>query len=589
MEIDFLNTFIEEANEGLELWERTTLRFELGANEAEDINTLFRIAHNLKGSALSIGLEHLGTFLHRAEEILTSLKMGRLSRSPETVTLLLDINGFLSLWISELPAQPSHSPPELNSLLTRLDSLLGTSLSPVETESLGATSENDGIFFMEDPTSQNFQVSQLDSAQLSRSTEVEVRTEGQKGASKKSSQTASAAADVSFLRVPLPRLDDLLNLIGELVVDQAIMQNHRVSRSTDTPQALRTISQMGKTIQEVQSIGMSLRMMALEGTFQKLQRTARTVAGQLEKQVTVVVEGSEVELDKVVVERLSEPLVHMVRNAVDHGAETPAERELAGKQPQATLAIRAKQHEDMVIITIEDDGRGLHADKLVQKAIKMGLVPENTQMSDEEAWGLIFQPGFSTKAAITEISGRGVGMDVVATSIRNLKGSIQVKSEPGKGTRFTLTIPLSLSIIKGLIVTIDQERYVVPLSQLVETIDTKKFREETVRGKGRVLNVRGEIIPLLNTSKILGHVSKTEKGSNSESYLGVVALNRGRKVGFSVNSILGQQSVVLKSLSKACEDLPGIIGGAILSDGLPALVLDLNEFANSWSSKNEAC
>jgi two-component system chemotaxis sensor kinase CheA len=307
--------------------------------------------------------------------------------------------------------------------------------------------------------------------------------------------------------------------------------------------------------------------------FQKRKRIARDAGDQLGKTISFVTEGDHVEVDKMVMDRVSDPLTHLVRNAVDHGIESDADRVGLGKTERATVTLKAEQQEDRLIITLSDNGRGMDPVKLIAKAVEKGLILATDKLTDEEAYLLIFRPGFSTKETVSDLSGRGVGMDVVRTSVEDLNGKIRIQTEVGKGTQFIISLPLSMSIITGMVVAVDQRKYVVPVSQLLETVELGKFRVEHTTGEGRMFNLRGEVIPIFSLSAILhGPGSKARTGN------GLITWAHGKKVTFEVDEICGQQEVVLKKVGREMQGLPGIVAGAILSTGEPGFVLNLNDF-----------
>lgn len=565
--MSLINIFIEEANEGVEQWEKLCLRLESSADAATDIGVLFRIAHNLKGSAMTVGLDHLGHYLHSVEELLTALKGGKLAKSAEIVGVLLNVQTILQQWVGALDTEPSFKHPDAAASTAEIEAALrGEAMPPALAGPPVAANAAEAA-----PTAHP-------------ASPAEVVQEV-----KQAIASAQNGKDAVSIRVALQKLDTLLNLLGELVVDQAMMNRHRMMHTTASTMALRTISHMGKTIHEIQAIVMALRMVALDSTFQKLTRTARTVAQQLGKKIDIHLEGGDVELDKVIVDRLGEPLVHMVRNALDHGGELPADRVNAGKAEAITLVIGAKQMNDQVEIKIQDDGRGMDPEVLTRKAVEKGLLPANAKLTPEEAFALIFRAGFSTKTEVSEVSGRGIGMDVVAAAIHDLKGSIKIGSVKGQGTTFTLLLPLSLSIIEGLVVSVQEHKYVIPLTQLIETIDIRSVSLETARGKGRVINLRGDVVPLLGLHSLLRVNHRPHSAADDlTAKLCLVANCRGKKIGFAVDSIVGQQSVVLKPFPKQFDRLPGVVGGAVLSDGEPALVLSLGDFRGIWSAAHAA-
>jgi two-component system chemotaxis sensor kinase CheA len=381
------------------------------------------------------------------------------------------------------------------------------------------------------------------------------------------------------LKVNRHKLDSLLNLIGELVVNQSMISGHRSQGTLESEHSDEILGYIEKLVYEIQGISISLRMTPIVPLFQKLKRIARDAGSTLSKTIQFVTEGEHVEVDKVILDRISDPLTHLVRNAVDHGLETDEERVQAGKLEKAIIVLKAEHQEDRIVLTLKDNGRGMNPQKLIAKAVEKGLISPQDVLSNTEAYDLIFKPGFSTKEAVTEMSGRGVGMDVVQRAISDLKGTIQIQTELGKGTEFVISLPLSLSILTGMVVGVDNHKYVVPVSQLVETVELNHFRIESSAGQGRIFNLRGEVIPIYSLSSILRlDKVKDSQFPKKKSCPGLITVHNGRKISFQIDQIFGQQQIVLKKLGSEMQDLPGVVAGAILSTGEPGLVLSLSDF-----------
>jgi len=318
---------------------------------------------------------------------------------------------------------------------------------------------------------------------------------------------------------------------------------------------------------------MSMRMVSLKATFQKMARLARDLSVKSRVPVEFTFAGEDTELDRNVVEEIGSPLVHMVRNAVDHGIEKPDDRRAAGKPEKGRVQLRAFHEGGNVIIKLSDDGHGLNKDKILAKAEHLGLIEKGAgaEMSNREIYGLIFHPGFSTADKVTDVSGRGVGMDVVKRSIENLRGRIDIQSEPGKGTTFIIRLPLTLAIIDGMIVTVGGERYIVPTIAIVESLRPEPEQVTTVVGKGEMLNLRGELLPLFRLYKLFGC---GDAKTDPTDALVVVVAGDGSTCALLVDELVDQQQVVIKSLGKTFDDLEGVSGGAIMGDGKVALILD---------------
>lgn len=568
------NVFIDEAKQSLAEAEETLMTLESNGFDIELVNKAFRLAHNFKGSARTVGFTELGRLAHKYEDVLTSIKKETLPLTPKLITALLKCNDTLRKELLETQADSSYVPSIDSDIdaLTRAASNDGAH-SNEPTSNVPHANETDwkaGFGFFDDEP---------------KKPSITPATRNQ-NASKPATKPATSNPADETLKIPAQRLDALLNIIGELVVNQSILDEQRAKNETGSHMAVQAIGYMSKLISDIQSLSISLRLVPIKPLFQKLRRTARDVADSLGKQVNLIEEGDHCELDKGVIDRIADPLNHMIRNAMDHGVDTAEERQNLGKNPIATVRIAALTQDDQVKIIVSDDGRGLNKEKIIEKSIKNGLIQSSDSLTDAQIFSLIFAPGFSTKEQVTDVSGRGVGMEVVQKAVDDLKGSIRIESEIGKGTTFEISLPLSLSIIGGMVIEANGQSYIVPVSQLVETIELNKYSIETVTGTGRALNLRGEILPVYNLTNILlrkrgrPQANKIEKDTTTVSRPALVTHYRGKKVTFEVDRIVNQQKVVLKRLGKEFERLPGIVAGAVLSNGEPGLVLSLDQLVS---------
>lgn len=399
------------------------------------------------------------------------------------------------------------------------------------------------------------------------------------------------------VRVPVTRLDQLIDAIGEAVIAQSMIVADSVISDIETPTTVeardslrRKVARAELIMRQIQELSMSLRMVSVKGVFQKMARLARDLSKKMDKKVDFVMEGENTELDKTVVENIGDPLVHMVRNAIDHGLETAEERLASGKSAVAKVVMRAFHKAGSVYIEIEDDGRGLSRPRILAKAIEQKLISPNEELTDAEVWNLIFRPGFSTAAKVTDVSGRGVGMDVVRRNIEALRGSVEISSVTGKGSLFTIRLPLTLAIIDGMVVRTRKERYIVPTLSIHTTVKPTPEQLSTVTGKGEILNLRGELIRLVRLSDVFscggqrGYVKEPSGMRQADGVVLVVEDMLGKKAGILVDEILDQQQVVIKNLG-AMGDVPGVTGGAIMNDGSVALIIDVGGVLRSAQDK----
>ncbi|MGZ8414375.1 MAG: chemotaxis protein CheA [Gemmatirosa sp.] len=378
-----------------------------------------------------------------------------------------------------------------------------------------------------------------------------------------------------FLRVRTDRLDRLIDMVGELVIAQSMIAGDQtLAAAAGTHHELtKKITHAGKIVRELQDLSMSMRMVPLKATFQKLTRLVRDVAAKLGKDVEFSTEGEDTEVDRNMVDVIGDPLVHMVRNALDHGVETPDDRLRTGKSRTGHVKLSAYQAGGSVIVELKDDGRGLHREKIVRKAIEKGLIESDRGMTDGEVFQLIFAPGFSTADKITDVSGRGVGMDVVKRNIESVRGRIEISSEPGQGTTFYVRLPLTLAVTDGMLVRVGTERYIVPTTNIHMSFRPERGMLQTVGGRGEVVTLRGEVMPIVRLHRLF-HVPGAVEDP-TQALLMIVGDGRQRRSALLVDELMSQQQVVAKSLGDGIGAVSGIAGGAILGDGRVGLILDV--------------
>ncbi|RRN55440.1 chemotaxis protein CheA [Pseudoxanthomonas sp. SGNA-20] len=388
---------------------------------------------------------------------------------------------------------------------------------------------------------------------------------------------APAAAGVheaeTSIRVSVDKVDALINLVGELVITQAMLK--QVSGGMDPAQAERLfagLELLERNTRDLQEAVIGVRMLPVDAVFRRFPRLVRDLSGRLGKHVRLRTIGEGTELDKGLIEKIADPLVHLVRNAIDHGLELPDARKAAGKDETGTITLAASHQGGHIVIEVADDGRGLNRAKILAKAAERGLaIPDNP--TDSQVWDLIFQPGFSTADQVTDLSGRGVGMDVVRKNIQALGGEVQLESAEGRGTRVVIRLPLTLAILDGMVVSSGGEILILPLSHVLEALQPEPDDIRTVAGEGRVLRVRGEYLPLLSLAGTFGY------GDGSGESLVVVVEGDGQKLALQVEELVGQQQVVVKNLEKNYRRVPGISGATILGDGRVALIVDVGGLA----------
>ena len=380
-------------------------------------------------------------------------------------------------------------------------------------------------------------------------------------------------ADTASIRVDTAKIDKLINLVGELVITQSMLSDLGSRfEMRQLPVLLERMAELERNTREIQERVMSIRMLPIGTAFARFPRLVRDLSTKAGKKIQLILSGEETELDKTVIESIGDPLTHLVRNSADHGLEPPEERLDNNKPEVGTIKLNAFHEGGNICITVEDDGRGLNRDKILAKAIKQGLLSENDKPTDDQIWPLIFKPGFSTAEKITDVSGRGVGMDVVKRNIESLGGTVTIKTATGKGTTFTLKLPLTLAIIEGMTVRIGRETYIVPLLSILESIQPKRETVKTVVGTGELINVRGTYLPMVRLYEVFNL-----QPEHTDPVKGILLIleTEGERVAVMVDEILGQQQVVIKSMEQNFRKVEGIAGATILGDGTVGFILDV--------------
>ncbi|MGA1225095.1 MAG: chemotaxis protein CheA, partial [Phycisphaerales bacterium] len=400
-------------------------------------------------------------------------------------------------------------------------------------------------------------------------------------------KSIASKADQS-VKVSTQRMDSLVNLVGELVIAQLMVVQDPIVSKIHDQRLSRNLAQLGKIVRDLQETSMSLRMVTLKATFQKMARLVRDVAAKAGKRIQLEVEGEDVELDRNVVEEIGDPLVHMIRNACDHGVETSEDRRKVGKSEIGTLRLRAFHSGGSIVIEVEDDGRGLSRERILRKCQEKGLLDPTRNLNDipdSEVFNYIFLPGFSTAEKVTDISGRGVGMDVVRRNIEALRGSVEIRSTPGKGSTFSMRLPLTMAIIDGMVVRVGAQRYIVPTLNIERSFRPTPSQLTMVLGKGEVVRVRDELLPIYRMRRVFNLAEGCDQLAEG---LLLVLENGKRRACVFVDEILGQQQVVIKSLGDSQPTIRGVSGGAILGDGRVALIVDVGGRLESATGSNQS-
>ncbi len=547
-EKEHLVGFLEESTEHMDAIETGLLEVEADPADTGKINELFRPFHTIKGIAGFLNLRDINRLTHEIETILDLGRKGELRITAGTVDLIFASVDVLKTQLDAIRtylAAPTEGPcpqPDITAIMRRLRlAARGQPCEPGGARTAGAATAPAADAPAEDR---------------------EGAAEG--GAARPGSK---AVLDQS-IRVDTAKLDMLVDAVGELVIAQSMVSLSDTIRSDD--KLLRNVAQVSKIVRDVQETAMAMRMVPIGQTFQKMRRLVRDVSRKAGKQVELAISGEETELDKNVIQQISDPLVHMVRNAVDHGIEAPADRLAAGKPAVGTVTLDAYHQGDSIVIEIRDDGRGLDPQKLIAKAIERGMLQPGETLSDQQAFGLIMAPGFSTAERITDISGRGVGMDVVRRNVEQLRGKIEIQSEKGRGSTFRIRLPLTLAIIDGMIVRVGTERLIIPTILIEQSLRPETKQITTVQQRGAMLQVRGELCPLIQLGVLFDYGPAIDPCSN----LVVITQCGGQKIALVVEELIGQQQVVIKTLGERFKKVMGVSGAAILGDGRVGLILE---------------
>ncbi len=571
-DLTLLGDFIAESRESMAGAEAALLELEANPEDIEAVNTVFRAFHTVKGTAAFMGLDRLAEFAHHAESLLSRVRDRELPYMQAVANLSLRSNDVLGEFLDAIERSVNgHEPITLPADYTALmHDLLNVDavLAGIDTRSVVSAAASMPSLQVDVPS---VTVTTGAPATAVTSESSAVRQTPMASTASVARSGTKTEADLS-VRVRTDRLDRLIDMVGELVIAQSMIAADPAVTAVGQHDLVKKVSQAGKIMRELQDLSMSMRMVPLKSTFQKLTRLVRDVALKAGKVVELVTEGEETELDRNMVDAIADPLVHMVRNAVDHGVEGPADREKAGKPRAGRVQLAAFQQGGSVIVELRDDGRGLNRDRILAKAIEKGLVSPNASLTDSEINALIFAPGFSTAEQVTDISGRGVGMDVVRRNIESIRGRIDIQSVLGQGTIFQIRLPLTLAVTDGMLVRVGDERYIVPLTSISLSFRPEPDMLSTIPPRGEVVMLRGEVLQVVRLHEMFGIPGAVT--NPAEAILMIIG-DGDHRVALLVDQLLGQQQVVAKALGDGVGEIPGISGGAILSDGRVGLIIDV--------------
>lgn len=686
---EFHGVFFEECSEGLDIMETGLLNLDNGA-DVEEINTIFRAAHSIKGGSASFGFIEISGFTHIMETLLDEMRDGRRQVTRDGVDLLLKSVDVLRGMVSAAQDETDIDKKQVDEVQLLLETMLtgelsetsldttmtdckdaegdnresakplamtetewGIQFSPhsqmlkngnepclilTELEALGELTvtadisslpalddivadtcyitwqfglrgnitkeqidelftwvlddcELDIVLLKQETVSDENALSDESKTDSSGEIKTETSDKGQKVKVEKNSikptekipdkktitkKSAPASKETSSIRVAISKIDELINMVGELVITQSMLSQTGSQLADGNHITLEKLheglSQLERNTRELQESVLQIRMLPISFSFSRFPRLVRDLSSKMGKNIELKMVGENTEVDKTVLEKISDPLVHLVRNSLDHGIETPEIRAAAGKPEVGTLELHAYHEGGDIIIKVIDDGAGLNKERIKQKAIEQGLVSDGEEITDEKIYNMIFQAGFSTAEKVTDVSGRGVGMDVVRRNIRDLGGNVSIMSNDGDGSTVTIRLPLTLAILDGQLASIGDETYIISLVSIVESLQMKTEKISSITGESEFYRLRDEYIPIIRVNQLF----EMGKGySELDNGLLVVVESDGQQVGLFVDELLGQQQVVIKSLETNFTQIQGVSGATILGDGTVALIIDV--------------
>jgi two-component system chemotaxis sensor kinase CheA len=576
-----LSDFVMESRDHIHTAETLLLTLDSDPTNTENLNSIFRSCHTIKGVAGFINLQDLGTLSHTLEGVLDKSRRSELVLTSSHIDLLLRsmdcLKELIKIIENCLGGEVYLLPVSFQDVMINLKNVINDQFTSSPPLAESPKTQESSLPDIQGSVSTMLGMENPSDASISPDVSVIIApVEMVQKVSDNAPVNGQAKSPTNLeetIRVPVQRLDQLIDAIGEAVIAQSMISADPTIRSS-TNQTLHTkIAQTTMIMRQLQELSMSLRMVSIRSTFQKMARLVRDLSKKSEKEVHFVTEGEDTEIDKSVVENIGDPLIHMIRNSVDHGLESPEERLAKGKEVFGTVLLKAYHKAGSVYIEIKDDGKGLDKELIFNKAVQKGLCKADDTLSEAEIFHFIFLPGFSTAKTVTDISGRGVGMDVVKRNIESLRGSVEIISEKDKGTLFTIRLPLTLAIIDGMIIRVEQSTYIVPTLSIIETIATSSDQFVNVLNKGELIKIRDSLVPVIHVSKIFGNLESSINGKPKIAL--IVEDMMRRRTGLVVDEIIGQQQVVIKNLGNGLGDVPGISGGAIMSDGTVSLIIDV--------------
>lgn len=580
IDAEMLNEFVVDSVENINESESALLILESEPSNIKAIDSVFRAFHTIKGSSAYLGFNYMSDLAHHAESLLAKIKEGKIAINGYYSDLLLNSVDMIKKMIENAQNGLLSAPDEYEEILNLLiNSCDAMPVQPLKKSQAAPADVNK-------PASETGSVPTFNAAgvnQASTKAAISAKADSPELETIKITDNENRHLNPSLkpgqendstIRVKTDKVDRLIDAVGELVILNSMIFQDPVLKTSKNYELYKKITQAVKMVRELQDISMSMRMIQFKGLFQKMTRLVRDTAKKSNKNIEFLTYGSESEVDRNLVDIIDSALIHLLRNSIDHGIESPQERLQAGKPEKGTVKLSAFHEGGNVVIEVADDGAGLNAEKILSKALSKGIIKTSSGLSESEIYNLIFTPGFSTADTVTDISGRGVGMDVVKTSIEKLKGRIEISSQKGRGSKFTLRMPLTLALTDGMLVRVGEHKFIIPVLNVQLTFQAEASKISKFEARQEMVTHQGRTLPIFKLGEIFNitdAVSDISKGM-------VIVVNDGKAMsGFLVDEIIGQQQIVAKSLDGEIKNVAGISGGTILSNGRVGLIIDVLE------------
>ena len=580
---EIISDFVVESLENLGTIEVRLMDLEQDPTDIETINAIFRPFHTVKGVSGFLNFNKINKFAHIVENLLDKARNGELHIDGEIVDVILEsvdlLKGMLESVRGSLDTgNPFEGDEDISQIKLKIEQLI----LPVQVENKKRLGE---MLIAKGTVTDADIKAALDVQQKEPDKKIgEILVEQEKIQARvvvstlREQKRTDSGSDMLQVKVDTKKLDSIVDMVGELAIAQSMLRQHDVVLNSKDRKLDQITNQLNLITSGLQNVAMSMRMVPIKNTFQKMMRLVRDLAKKAGKDIQLVLSGEDTEIDRNIMEEIYEPMVHMIRNSIDHGLELPDEREAKNKPRQGTIYLKAYHRGGNIVIEIMDDGRGLNREKIMKKAVSTGLIRQEDKLSDAQIDNLIFHPGFSTADKVTDISGRGVGTDVVKSKVEKLRGRVEVRSVTDKGSTFFIRLPLTLAIVDGMIVKVSNERYIIPTLNIQESFKPKENEYFTIKGEGEMIKVRNTLIPLVRLDRLLGL-----KGAGSLEQtrvapwekLVVVVENQEKKKCLLVDELIGQEEIVIKSLGGWLKEIKGVAGSVIMGDGRVGLILDI--------------